>query len=325
MDWNEKNSNANPWPELPSFDAWQGTCETLHRWTQVVGKVRLVLTPWVNHSWHVPLYVTPRGLTTSPIAHGSRVFQIDFDFLNHQLLVQTSTGAEAEINLQPRSVADFYAEVMARLDALGLGVRIRTTPNEVEDATPFDEDDHHADYDAAAVERFGRALVQMDRVFKQFRAGFVGKSSPVHFFWGSFDLALTRFSGRPAPEHPAGIPGLPDWVAREAYSHEVSSAGFWPGGTPHPQPVFYSYAYPEPDGFREADARPDAARYSKDLGEFALLYEDVQQAAAPDAALLAFLESTYAAAADLGGWNREALEWEEHPAPHHPASANVRA
>lgn len=324
MDRNEKN-RSNPWPDLPAFDEWQGTCETLHRWTQVAGKVRLVLTPWTNHSWHVPLYVTARGLTTSPIAHPQGpTFEMAFDLVAHRLRIQTSGGAEAEVKLHPRSVADFYAEVMARLDDLGLPVEIHTTPCEVEDATPFDEDHHHADYDAAAVELFRHALVEMDRVFKGFRALFVGKSSPVHFFWGSFDMAVTRFSGRPAPEHPAGIPGLPDWVAREAYSHEVSSAGFWPGGPQHPQPVFYSYAYPEPDGFRAASVRPDAARFSEELGEFVLLYKDVQQADAPDAALMDFLQSTYEAAADLGRWDRAALEWREHPTPHHPQSANVR-
>lgn len=238
---------SRQWPSLV-FEAWKDTYATLHRWMQIVGKIRLVQTPWSNHSWHVPLYLTARGMTTSPIPYGTRVFQIDFDFIDHRLLVQASDGAIKTIALEPRSVADFYAELFAKLAELELAVKINTTPNEVADAIPFEQDYSHESYDAEYANRFWRALVQIDRVFKEFRCGFVGKCSPVHFFWGSFDLAVTRFSGRTAPEHPGGIPNLPDWIVREAYSHEVSSGGFWPGGGPVPYPVFYAYAYPEPAG-----------------------------------------------------------------------------
>jgi hypothetical protein len=298
---------SDPWPALP-LDAWADTQATLHRWTQIVGKVRLAQSAWTNHSWHVPLYVTARGLTTSPIPHGAETFEITFDFVAHRLLVQTSRGEERALALQPRSVADFYGELMDTLGSLGLPVVIHGRPNEVEDDTPFAEDHAHAAYDADYAHRHWRALVQADRVLQGFRAGFLGKASPVHFFWGSFDLAASRFSGREAPAHPGGIPNLPDWVAREAYSHEVSSAGFWAGGGPHPYPLFYSYAYPEPTGFAEAPVLPEGAFYSPDLREFVLPYDAVRTAPSPDEALLAFLRSTYEAAADLAGWDREALE-----------------
>jgi hypothetical protein len=284
-------------------------------WSQIVGKVRLVQTPWINHSWHVTLYVTSRGLTTSPIPHGATTFQIDFDFIDHELLIQTSGGAVRKLPLRPQPVADFYAELMGELERLGVGVRIRTRPNEVAEAIPFEEDRRHAAYDAAYAGRFWRALAQADRVLKRFRAGFIGKCSPVHFFWGSFDLAVTRFSGRPAPPHPGGVPNLPDWVAREAYSHEVSSCGFWPGGGPLPFPLYYAYAYPEPEGFREAPLRPGGAFYSPELREFVLPYDEVRRAGSPDAVLLEFVQSTYEAAADSARWDRTALERPHEPGP----------
>jgi hypothetical protein len=303
----EGTAADSPWPAL-RHDEWRDTQATLHRWTQVVGKIRLRQTPWVNHSWHVPLYLTSRGLTTTPIPHGSRTFEIAFDFIDHQLRIDASDGRTETIQLGPRAVADFYQEVFARLETLGLGVSIRTMPNEIPDAVPLDQDWKHASYDAEQVGRFWRALARADQVFKAFRARFIGKCSPVHFFWGSFDLAVTRFSGRPAPPHPGGIPNLPDWVAREAYSHEVSSCGFWPGGEAMPYPVFYSYAYPEPAGFNAASLRPASARYDPALGEFVLPYDDVRRAASSEATLLEFLQSSYEAAADLGGWDRGALE-----------------
>jgi len=297
------------WPALP-VESWLDTAQTLHMWTQIVGKVRLAQSPWVNHSWHVTLYVTARGLTTSPIPHGERIFQIDFDFLDHQLRVSTCEGQVRSLPLRPRTTADFHASLMATLEELGLPVRIHGRPNEVEVATPFADDTAHAAYDAQAVERFWRALFQIDRVFKTFRARFQGKVSPVHFFWGSFDHAVTRFSGRPAPPHPGGFPNMPDRITREAYSHEVSSAGFWPGGEAGPA-FFYSYAYPTPEGFAEAPVRPEAASWSADLGEFVLPYEAVRGAASPDAALLDFLQTTYEAAATAAGWDRAALERSE--------------
>ncbi|MDD5577732.1 MAG: DUF5996 family protein [Methylobacter sp.] len=301
---------TNQWPSLP-FQEWKATYETLHMWTQIVGKIRLGLTPWVNHSWHVPLYVTARGLTTSPIPYEARAFQIDFDFIDHKLLIQVSNGEIKEMSLLLRPVADFYKELFAKLAQLSIDVKIHTTPNEVVNAIPFEKDYVHAVYEPDRANRFWRILIQADRVFKQFRARFTGKCSPVHFFWGSFDLAVTRFSGRKAPEHPGGVPHLPDWVAREAYSHEVSSCGFWPGNDQMPQAVFYAYAYPEPDGFRTAKVSPGGAAYNSELGEFILPYDDVRQSASPDGALLNFLQSSYEAAADFGGWDRSALERNE--------------
>jgi hypothetical protein len=295
------------WPALP-FDAWRDTCATLHLWSQIVGKVRLVQSPWTNHSWHVTLYVTPRGLATGPIPHGGKTFSIAFDFVEHRLVVETTAGGVRAIPLRPRSVAEFYGVVMKTLAELGVPVRIRTMPNEIPNAIPFEQDEQHAAYDPDAANRFWRALIQVDRVFKVFRARFIGKCSPVHFFWGSFDLAVTRFSGRPAPPHPGGVPNMPDWVAREAYSHEVSSAGFWPGNDAFPQAAFYSYAYPEPEGFRTATVRPPAAGFESGMGEFILPYEAVRSAPTPDEALLVFMQSTYEAAAERAAWDRAALE-----------------
>ena len=304
--------NTEAWPSLP-LDEWKETYATLHMWTQVVGKIRFARTPWVNHSWHVTLYVTSRGLTTSPIPYGEKTFEIDFDFIDHRLVIETSTGDVRHIELRPRTVADFYGEVMSTLRDLGLDIRIHTLPNEVADPVPFEKDLQHAFYDPDYANRFWRILVQTDRVFKEYRARFIGKCSPVHFFWGSFDMAVTRFSGRTAPPHPGGVPHLPDVVAREAYSHEVSSCGFWPGGGPVPYPVFYSYAYPAPEGFKDAPVKPPAAFYSADLGEFLLPYDEVRKAGRPDDMLLDFLQSTYEAAADLAKWDRPALERDKLP------------
>jgi len=294
------------WPEL-SYPAWRDTAATLQLWTQIVGKVRLSLSPWLNHGWQVPLYVTARGLGTSPIPAGHEILEIEFDFISGLLRVRTSSGEERELPLEPQSVADFHSRLLRILADIGIEVAINEMPNEVPDPIRFSEDRVHASYDRDAAHRFWRALVQVDRVFKLFRTGFLGKSSPVHFFWGSFDLAVTRFSGRSAPLHPGGVPGLPDPITREAYSHEVSSAGFWPGSDAFPQPAFYSYAYPEPPGFRDATVTPGAF-FDTTLGEFILPYDTVREAAAPDALLLDFLVATYNAAADAGRWDREALE-----------------
>ena len=300
------NDTRIDWPAL-AYVTWRDTAATLHLWTQIVGKVRLALTPWVNHGWQVPLYVTARGLATSPIPSGREIFEMEFDFIAHRLGVRASWGAERSIPLEPQSVGDFYRRVIDLLDDMGIAVRIGEMPNEIPNAVPFPRDRLHASYDAGAAHEFWRALLQADRILKLFRSGFLGKASRVHFFWGSFDLAVTRFSGRTAPPHPGGVPGLPDAVAREAYSHEVSSAGFWPGNDAFPQAAFYSYAYPEPEGFRDARV-PAAARFEKALGEFILPYEAVRAAADPDALVLDFLASTYAAAADAGRWDRAALE-----------------
>jgi hypothetical protein len=299
--------SSDRWPELP-YAAWQDTAQTLQLWTQIVGKIRLARTPWLNHSWHVTLYVTARGLTTSPIPDGARTFQIDFDFVDHVLWVRTSDGHFRQVVLKPMTVAEFYGDVLHALADLGITVKINGKPNEVPDAIPFAEDRAHASYDRDYANRFWRVLSASNEVFAQFRTGFLGKASPVHFFWGSFDLAVTRFSGRKAPRHPGGVPNLPDDVAQEAYSHEVSSAGFWPGGGAIDYPAYYSYAYPAPDGFASAPVRPPKAFFSKELGEFVLPYDAVRTAADPRAALLDFLQSTYDAAADLGKWDRAALE-----------------
>ena len=295
------------WPALP-FAAWQDTCATLHMWTQIVGKIRLRESAPINHGWHSTFYVTSRGLTTSPIPHGTKSFQIDFDFIDHALAIAVSDGSSARVPLEAKSVAAFYRQVMDALHGVGIDVRIYATPNEVPDPIPFERDEVHRAYDADAVNRFWRVLVQSDRVFKRFRSGFIGKCSPVHLFWGALDLAVTRFSGRTAPEHPGGIPNLPDRVTREAYSHEVSSAGFWSGGGAISYPAYYSYAYPAPPGFAEARVTPAEAFYTKDLGEFILPYDAVRTAADPDSKLLDFLQSTYVAAADLARWDRAALE-----------------
>jgi len=296
------------WPELP-YAAWKDTCATLQLWTQIVGKIRLSESPWLNHSWHVTLYVWARGLTTGPIPDGARTFQIDFDFIDHVMWVRTSDGHFRQLMLRPMPVAEFYADVWIALKELGLSIKINMMPNEVANAIAFDRDTTHTSYDPDYANRFWRVLLASHNVFSHFRTAFLGKVSPVHFFWGSNDLAVTRFSGRKAPRHPGGVPRLPDTVAAEAYSHEVSSAGFWPGSPgPVEYPAFYSYAYPAPEGFAAAKVTPDAAFFSKELGEFILPYDAVRTARDPDAALMAFLQSTYAAAADLGKWDRVALE-----------------
>jgi len=296
------------WPAL-SYAAWKETRDTLHLWTQVVGKVRLALTPWLNHSWHVALYVTARGLTTSPIPWRGGSFQIDFDFIDHVLWVRTSEGHFRQLMLRPVSVAEFYEDLMIALRELGIDITIMTMPCEIADCVPFEQDTVHTSYDAQYVNRFWRVLLSASEVFARFRSAFLGKASPVHFFWGSFDLAVTRFSGRRAPRHPGGVPHLSDAVAQEAYSHEVSSAGFWPGGGgPIDYAAFYSYAYPAPEGFGAARVLPKEAFFSKELGEFLLPYDAVRTARDPDAALMDFLQSTYAAAADLAKWDRRTLE-----------------
>ena len=300
-------SETGPWPSLP-LEAWNETHATLHMWMQIVGKIRLTQSPWINHGWSVTLYVTPRGLTTSAIPYGTRSFQVDFDFIDHQLLIRSGDGRTGAVALRPQSVASFYRQVWSELGKLELPVKIYPAPNDVEDPIPFEKDERHASYDSEYASRFWRVLAQSDRVFKRFRARFVGKCSPVHFFWGAPDLAVTRFSGRRAPEHPGGVPHLPDAVAREAYSHEVSSCGFWAGGGPIPYPAFYSYAYPEPEGFAESVVTPDAAFYSRDLKEFILPYDAVRLAESPDDRLLEFLQTTYEAAANLGSWDRKELE-----------------
>jgi hypothetical protein len=304
--------SGDAWPILP-YAAWRDTRATLHLWTQVVGKIRLAQAPMVNHWWQSTLYVTARGLTTSPIPFQLRTFQIDFDFIDHRLIIASSDGRTASLALEPRSVADFYTEVIASLAALDIEVKIWTTPVEIPDAIPFEKDHVHASYDKDAANRFWRTLVQCDRVFKAFRARFIGKTSPVHFFWGSFDLAVTRFSGRRAPDYPGVAPNLGAWVMQEAYSHEVSSCGFWPGDDFLSFPAFYSYAYPAPPGFALAAVRPGGAYWHQDLKEFILPYEVVRRdnggkGNPGDDRLLEFLESTYAAAANLADWDRSALE-----------------
>jgi hypothetical protein len=277
-------------------------------WTQIVGKTRLALAPTENHWWQVALYVTPRGLTTSGMPHDSRVFAADFDFLDHQLYLRTSGGTTAAVALRPQSVADFYGEYLAALRSLDLDVKIRPVPVEVETAIPFAEDREHKSYDADAAQRWWRLLLQADRVLKRFRGRFLGKASPSHFFWGSFDLAMTRFSGRPAPLHPGGAPNCPNYVMEEAYSRECASSGFWPGGGAITEPAFYAYTYPEPAGYAERRVRPDGAHYDRTLREFILPLDAARRATAPDDALLDFFQSTYEAAADTGRWDRAALE-----------------
>jgi hypothetical protein len=301
------SSTHEAWPDLP-YNAWKDTRDALHLWTQVVGKIRLALTPWLNHSWHVPLYVTARGLTTSPIPYEHGSFEIEFDFNEHKLDITTSSGYRNRIELKPRTVAEFYEAVLAALREAGVRVEINDFPSEIPRAIRFSRDRTHAAYNAQYARRFWQILVQADRVFKQFRTGFIGKSSPVHFFWGSFDLAVTRFSGRRAPPHPGGVPGMADAIVRDAYSHEVSSAGFWPGGSGIDYAAFYSYAYPAPDGFKSFSVEPRSAFFNEALGEFLLPYDDVRTASDPDALLLAFLNSTYEAAARTGKWDRAALE-----------------
>ncbi len=299
------HSSPEPWPSLP-LAAWQDTCSTLHMETQIVGKIRLALAPMVNHWWQTTLYVTPRGLTTSAMPYGTKTFEIRFDLIDHRLQILDYEGETRTVALAARPVADFYRDVIEALGSLGLKVAIWTVPVEVEVRIPFERDVKHAAYDPVFADRFRRVLVQVERVFQRFRGRYQGKVSPVHFFWGGFDLAVTRFSGRPAPPHPGGAWVAP-FVMREAYSHEVSSAGFWPGAGLG-EPAFYAYAYPEPPGFRQHPVRPPAAYFSERLGEFLLPYEAVRTAADPDGQLLAFLQSTYEAAAEHGGWDRSALE-----------------
>ena len=295
------------WPALP-FANWRDTLETLHLWTQIVGKIRLRKTPWHNHSWHASLYVAPHGFTTGSIPYDGGLFQIDFDFLRHELQISTSTRQNAFVGLYPRTVADFYADLMAQLARLSIAVSIHHAPNEVDPAIPFADDTVHHAYDAAQVSAFWQAIVKMHTVFTRFRAGFVGKCSPVHLFWGGFDLAVTRFSGRPAPLHPGGAPNMPLRVMQEAYSHEVSSAGFWPGSAQFPQAAFYAYCYPTPPAFKNQPVLPPEAFWSDGMGEFFLPYDVVRQSADPAQTLLAFLQSTYEAAAHTGHWDRNALE-----------------
>ena len=290
------------WPPLP-FAEWESTCDTLHMWTQIVGKTRKMLTPLMNHWWNVTLYVTPLGLTTSSIPFGSEAFDVQFDFIRHRLLISTSKGEERSMELRPRSVADFYREYMAALRSLGIEVKIHTAPDEFDDKTPFEQDQKHASYDKKYVENFRRILLNVDRIFKQFRSSFIGKCSPVHFFWGSFDLAVTRFSGKRLPP-----PKDADAMTREAYSHEVSSCGFWPGDRRYRQAAFYSYMAPPPEGFSKAAVRPSAAHWDANMGEFFLNYDDARAAGSPEQAILEFCQSTYEAGANLGQWDRQALE-----------------
>src|SRR5579872_1033032 len=295
------------WPPLP-LEAWKDTCATLHMWMQIVGKVRLALTPKVNHWWNVPLYVSSRGLTTSLIPYGERVFEMEFDFIDHQLCLRLSNGITKELLLAPRSVADFYREFMDMLRAAGIQVEIWKMPVEIPDPIAFDQDHIHASYDREFAQRFWRVLVSADEVLKEFRSRFIGKVSPVHFFWGSFDLAVTRFSGRTAPPPKGHTPYVADWVMAEAYSHECSSCGFWPGNGGFGYPAYYVYAYPEPDGYGATRLSTADAAYNKDVGQFILPYDAVREARDPDNLLLGFLQETYAAAADLAKWDRAALE-----------------
>ena len=304
-----RTDDSASWPPLP-YQAWRETYQTLHLWLQIVGKISLAQCSWINHSWHVALLTTARGLSTRLLGSGPNAFQIDFDFVEHVLSIRVVNGAVISIPLEPQSTASFYRKVMSAMTQAGIPVTIRTMPNELPDAIPFDTDEVHSSYDRESANTYWRVLAQTSRVFEDFRARFIGKCSPVHYFWGSADLAVTRFSGRTAPPHPGGVPNLPDWVAREAYSHEVSSAGFWAGNDQNPEAVFYSYAYPEPPGYPEARVAPDAAHFSAALREFVLPYEAMRTSRAPEQALLNFLQSTYQAAADLGRWDREALERE---------------
>lgn len=297
------NASADRPECWPTLNEWKDTCATLHMWTQIVGKVRLGLTPLVNHWWNVPLYVSARGLTTSRIPYGEKAFEVWFDFIQHNLVLEINDGQVKTLPLEPRSVADFYQQFMELLQSAGIDAKIWRMPVEIANPIPFDEDRVHASYDPDAATRFWRALLSIDAIFTDFRSRFIGKSSPVHFFWGSFDLAVTRFSGRRAPERPGA-----DVITREAYSHEVSSVGFWPGGGDVKGAAFYSYAAPEPQGLKQATVRPKAASYNTQLNEFLLMYDDVRKAESPSAALLDFCQTTYEAAATLGNWDRAALE-----------------
>ena len=303
----EEDIARESWPTL-ELQEWIATRDTLHLWLQIIGKIRLKQTPWVNHGWHTALYVTSRGLTTSTIPHGNREFQIDLDLIDHRLMIECSDGRIGGFALEPQTVAAFYTRLMDELTRLTLPVRIFAQPNELPEVIPFAEDHVHRSYDADAVTRFWEMLVQVDRVMKEFRARFIGKCSPVHLFWGAMDMAVSRFSGRVAPLHPGGIPNLPDRVTREAYSHEVCSCGFWSGTAPIAYPAFYAYVYPEPPGFAQASVGPAGAFYSPDFREFIFPYDRVRESPSPDETLLQFFQTTYEAAADLGKWDRAALE-----------------
>ncbi len=300
------------WPPL-SFEALENSITTVQLWTQIVGKIRLRKMPWLNHSWHVSLYVSARGLTTGSIPYSRGLFELEFDFNSHQLLITTSEGENRKIDLYSRTVASFYSELFDQLKALNIDVKIYGTPNEIDPAIPFEKDEMHRAYDKQQMNFFWKALVKIDPVFLQFRARFTGKCSPVHFFWGGFDLAVTRFSGRKAPKHPGGVPNMPLRVMQEAYSHEVSSAGFWPGNAAFPHPAFYAYCYPTPPDFSSKTVQPKEAFYSNDMGEFFLLYDTVRQSANPEEMLLQFLQSTYEAAATTGNWDREVLDFNFTP------------
>ena len=302
------NRNNSPhWPEL-HFSAIQETLETLHQWIQIVGKVRLRTMPWQNHSWHVPLYISSSGFSTNAIPYEGRIFQVDFDFKKHRLIIECSNAGRAEMDLYPRTVADFYREFFEQLQSLGIHVKIHGRPNEIEPAIPFVENTTNKSYDSPAVEAIWKAFLKANEVFNQFRSDFIGKASPVHLFWGAFDLAVTRFSGNDAPLHQGGMPNMPLDVMQEAYSKEVSSAGFWPGSKDFPFPVFYAYAYPSPPEFGKQKVQPDQAFWSEDMGEFFLKYEDVQKSIYPEEVLLSFLQSTYETAVNTSQWNRSKLE-----------------
>lgn len=309
-----ENVRADDWPELP-FAEWKDTAATLQMWLQIVGKIRVACVPWVNHQWHVTLHLTSRGLTSRPIPWRGRSFQIDFDFVDHQVSILVSDGQKDQLDLKPRSVAEFYQELMTKLKGMGIPVNIHGLPNEVSDPIPFYANERDGEYQRRYVNRYWQILSNSAWVMNDFRGRFIGKCSPVHFFWGAMDLAVTRFSGARAPEHPGGIPHLPDWITREAYSHEVSSAGFWAGGETHPNPIFYSYAYPSPPGFSDARVGPEAAQWDVGLTEFVLPYDEMRTAVAPREELMEFLETSYAAAADLAGWDREQLEWKAGERP----------
>jgi len=295
------------WPDL-AFENWKDTLATVHLWTQIVGKIRLRKMPWLNHSWHVTLYVSANGLTTHSIPYENGVFQIDFDFIHHVLHITTSEGNMAKVDLYPRTVASFYRELFDKLENVEIDAYIYATPNEIDPAIPFEEDETHCSYDAERIHDFYHALVKIHNVFTKFRARFTGKCSPVHFFWGAFDMAVTRFSGRPAPVHPGGAPNIPLAVMQEAYSHEVSSCGFWPGSAQFPHPVFYSYCYPTPAEFSQHPVKPNEAFFSAEMGEFMLLYDVIQRSDKPEEILMQFLQTTYEAAANTGNWDRKSLE-----------------
>ena len=301
------STQPTSWPVL-NYESYHSTIETVHLWTQIIGKIRLRLTPWINHSWHVTLFVSSRGLTTGAIPYGNGSFQIEFDFINHLLNITSNDGKSEVVALRPRSVASFYNEVFDRLKQMGIEVKIHGAPNEMEVAIPFAEDDRERVYDGEQINAYWKALVNIDHIFTIFRSRYTGKSSPSHFFWGAFDLAVTRFSGRKAPVHPGGAPNMPDDVMQESYSHEVSSCGFWPGSEQFPEPCFYAYCYPTPDTFAGSKVQPDAAFYSEEMGEYFLKYQDVKNSNNPNKTLLEFIQSTYEAAANTGDWNRSELE-----------------